>query len=84
MVGMDVDATAFAFGACKCSNPVALVLLRRLFLFFQRYFIKRRDCIERLPHQPALCAFSPWKKKEHTIELPSFELAIDRDASSPS
>ena len=34
-IGM--DATAFAFGACKCSNPVALVLLRRLFLFFQRY-----------------------------------------------
>ena len=79
---MDVDATAFAFGACRCSNPVALalalVLLRRLFLFlFQRCFIKRRDCIGRLPHQPVLCAFSPWKK----IELPSFELAIDRDAS---
>ena len=31
------------------------------FLLFQRYFIKRRDCIGRLPHQPVLCAFSPWK-----------------------
>ena len=84
---MDVDATAFAFGACRCSNPVALalalVLLRRLFLFlFQRCFINRRDCIGRLPHQPVLCTFSPWKKKSsypllswRSIEMQASQLA---------
>ena len=72
---MDVDATAFAFGACRCSNPVALalalVLLRRL--FFLSFSSAASSSVG-----IASGGYLPLEKK---IELPSFELAIDRDAS---